>query len=466
MKRRDTFRLIPLSMAGIAGLAREAFAQERPSHEIPPPPEPLAVRYLKKVTYMLTRIKNTQSENMLEASYAVARTVQNGGAVWTNWDMGHNNRYDLFPERNGIPAYITPGYDMKRTKRGDLFLSSRAGGPEKDIVKKDIFVVGSPCPWSGDAKGRELLRPDVQEERLRPYAKIWVETNVTTHGAIMHLPGRPSPFGPVSGVLGLVTFWMIQADACRVLAREDVKMSVSGDEPALAGDNMPWTNLREPLMDDYFDRAVKQIGMICAELGDLRKTAKMAVDTVLAGGKVYCYSRYRNSLAAEGHHRRGGLTLTRGVCEVEGQLTSLDGNVPFRGTPKDCVIMGIWEPDDEVDLKNLDIFRKSGMKVASIGPMTRALRVPEGRTVPKESDIHIGRMCDTYGLYAFPGFERRVCPTSGPVINQMWWATCMEIAEEIIRRTGNSPGVFLSGALKGGREYNNYMMQAYHERGY
>ncbi len=128
--------------------------------------------------------------------------------------------------------------------------------------------------------------------------------------------------------------------------------------------------------------------------------------------------------------------------------------------------MGIWEPDDDVDLKYLDVFRQQGVKVASIGPMTRDVKVPDGRTVPKETDVHVGRMFDTYGLYAVPGFERKVCPTSGPLINQIWWALCMEIAEQIIRRTGNAPGVFFSGALKGGRDHNNFMMRKYNERGY
>ena len=44
------------------------------------------------------------------------------------------------------------------------------------------------------------------------------------------------------------------------------------------------------------------------------------------------------------------------------------------GSPKDCVIMGILKPDDPVDLKHLDYFRKKKMKIASIGPMTRGMQ--------------------------------------------------------------------------------------------
>ena len=106
------------------------------------------------------------------------------------------------------------------------------------------------------------------------------------------------------------------------------------------------------------------------------------------------------------------------------------------------------------------------MKVASIGPMTRGLKAPAGRTVPKESDIHIGRMYDTYGRFALPGFNRRVCPTSGALQNQLFWATCLETAMEIVRRTGNSPGVFFSAAIKGGTEHMHRVRDFARERGY
>jgi len=282
----------------------------------------------------------------------------------------------------------------------------------------------------------------------------------------MHIPGMNAPSGPVSGIIGMLTFWMMLADACRILARDGKSVPVWGNEPKLSGENIPWVSLHDPLMDDYFDQIMLQIEMIEAELGNIRRIAKMAVDSVLAGGKVWCYSRYWDSLAVESHGRRGGLLLTRGLYEKDGKPTPIDSNDLFVESSKDLVIMGIWEPDDEVDLKNLDIFRKNGMKVASIGPMTRDIEIPQGRTVPKESDVHVGRMCDTYGLYAIPGFERKVCPTSGALINQIFWSLCMEITEQIIRRTGNVPCIGLSGALKAGNKQFEYMKMQYKERGY
>ena len=98
------------------------------------------------------------------------------------------------------------------------------------------------------------------------------------------------------------------------------------------------------------------------------------------------------------------------------------------------------------------------MKVASIGTMTRAHDVPKGRTVPKETDIHAGRMCDTYGLFAVKGLDQRICPTSGVLLDHLYWTSMMSFVEQYIERSGGDvPGVYFSGALKGGREHNNTM---------
>lgn len=474
MKRRDTFRLIPLTAAGLAGLASRVLAQETVSAGQPgmpgsrpgdQAPEPLSIRYLHKVRNMLTFIRETQGDKLLEASYAIARTVMKKNTCWYSWDMGHSLTADLVPGRNGVPEIFTVGYDPQKSKTGDLFLANIFEGPHADLEKKDIFVIGSPVPWSMDAKGAELIVRDSAKVRIRPYSKIWIETNLTTVGAIMQVPGMPAPIGPVSGIIGMVTFWMMMADTCRVLAREGQSVTVRGDEPKLAGKNVPWVSLSAPLMDDYYDTVMQQMEMIGMELGNIRQIARMAVDSVLSGGKVWCYSRYRDSLSIEAQTRRGGLGLTRGIDEQNGKIVSFEGD--FKGTPKDLVIMGIYQPEDDHDLKNLDLFRKSGMKVASIGPITRDIKIPSGRTVPKETDVHVGRMCDTYGLYAVPGFERKICPTSGALMNQIYWAICMEIMEEMIRRTnGNVPGVFFSAAIKGGTEHGQRVNELYKERGY
>ena len=468
MKRREMLQLAPSGIAGLLCFTDNVFAREMcciqtKGHDH----KPLAIRYTDKVRGMLQRIRDTQSENILEASHAIARIFKNGGICWCIWDMGHSASADVFSGRNGEPEIFTQWYDKDKSKKGDLLLTNLGEYPPfDDIVQKGILVIGGPAPWGGDAKGSELLREKVRKMVVSPYAHIWIENNITTYGAVMHLPGMPAPLGPVSGVLGMVTYWMILADVCRILARDDLSVRVKGDEPELSDERVSRVGLDAPLMDNYFDEIMYQIEMIGAEIGSIRKIARMAVDSVLAGGKVYCYSRYRDSLASEASYRRGGLTLTRGLYDKDGEVFSSFDRDVFNGTSKDCVIMGISKPDDEIDLKHLDTFRKYGMKVASMGPMTRDIRAPECRTVPKESDIHVGRMCDTHGIFTVPGFDKKVCPTSGALLNQMFWATCMEIAEEIIRRTGNTPGVLFSSALKVGRNHNRRVYEQYNIRGY
>jgi uncharacterized phosphosugar-binding protein len=471
MKRREAACMIPLSLAGVAGMVAEAFGQppmERRGPGMGPgmrqgmpgmmqkPGMGFYSQYSWKVREKLAWIRKTQSENLLEASYAVARTVKNGGQCWSVWDTGHSTQNDQFPGRNGEPEIISNDFNAQKANKGDLLLANRYLGPYEVLTEKDIFVIGGPAPWGGDAKGFELLTPEVQKSKLRPYSKIWIETNITTLDGEVYLPGEPAPIGPFSGILGMVEYWMILADACRLLSADGYKGKVKGDEPPL-NEKARWVKQSEPLMENYYNSVMQQIEMIGAEMGDIKKIAAAAVDAVLSGGTVYYYSRYYVGLATEALGRRSGLMLNKTIA---------DDKRTYKLTPKDVVIMGLCKPDDEVDLKFLDKFKTAGAKVYSMGPAVRNGRVPEGRTVPKSTILHVGRCCDTYGLFAIQGFDQKVCPTSGPVMNQVFWALQMEVAEEIIRRTGNTPGVGFSAAIKGGNEHNALGRQRVEARGY
>ncbi len=461
MKRRNMLRLIPASIACLAGAPSISRASEEKRDTLSEKDsEPLALQYTRKVREHLTRIRQTQTEDMMEGAYAIARTIEKGGACWQAWDAGHTNA-DMYPERNGLPEIFSGGYNPEKVKDGDLFLARNAAAPiTEDLAKKDVFVIGAPSPWSGDAQHPELLRDEVRKLQLWPYADVWIETQADTIDGAVHVPGMPAPIGPLTGVDGPVMMWMMVADACRVLARNGKSLPVRGDEPKVTGKSVDWqsfsgwVSLNDPLMDNYFDEVMNQIELIGAEIGKIRRIGSMAMDAYMGGGHIYCYSRFA-SVAQDANTRRSGLSITRGIMDKDGKLWDGQKSAVFEaGTPKDCVIMGILKPDDPLDLKYLDYFRKKGMKIASIGPMTRAMRVPDGRTIPKETDIHAGRMCDTYGLFAVPGFDQKICPTSGVILNQFFWAIMMEIVEQYMERThGDIPGVMSSAALKGGREH-------------
>ena len=89
-----------------------------------------------------------------------------------------------------------------------------------DIAKKDLFVIGAPCPWGGDVPELGNIAPEFQKLKIRPLADIWIETNIDHLGAQVKVPGCPAPLGPESGPLSGTIFWMMIADACRVLARD------------------------------------------------------------------------------------------------------------------------------------------------------------------------------------------------------------------------------------------------------
>lgn len=459
MKRRQTLTLIPLVLTSLWERMGEAIASdEKNQSDSWEDNLPLAFQYPKKIREMLTWVRMHQSENILEASYSIARAVLKGRTCWCHWNMGHRWHSDIFPGRNGEPEIFIPDYDPKKSKDGDLVLAGFPFTQEvfDDLKKKDLFIIGTPDSTRPDSINYEDLKNEIQPMRLRPLADIWIETGMDTEGTAIKLPGMPSRMSPITGPIYMTLFWMMLADTCRILALEGKPMNVKGDEPKLTGAGIDWVNLADPLMDDFLEEVLTEMELIGSEYGNLKKIAAMVTDTVLNGGSVYWYSRYREAFCYEAYGRFGGFYFSK---------PAYDGLI--EGTSKDCVVMGIYKPDDEADLKNLDEFKKRGMRIASVGPIGRDYSIPKGRTVPKETEAHIGRMCDTYGLYAIPGFEKKVCPTTGILNCVMLWTISVEIAEQIIERTGgNVPAIGLSGALKKSVRHTQQMRLFLQDRGY
>jgi len=465
MKRRDTFSLIPLGLAGVGGMfsQAEAFAQTckkggncaKAGHG---GGGALSMTYVSRVKEMLQWVRANQMENIMEGAYSIARAIEDGRNIWSCWDLGHTNSSDLFENRNGKPAFLVPGFDSKKAKDRDLVLANFPwpAGYVEELGKRDFFVIGGPSPWGGDIPRHDLIKESIAKNKIFPHSDIWIETNVDHLGAQVTIPGSNAKLGPESGPLNGTILWMMVADACRILARKGKKIKIEGDEPKLSGDKVPYVNLDQPLMDNYFDTMIMQLDRIEAELGNLKKMANMCVDTLLSGGQVYFYSRYYESLAGEAVGRRGGFPFAQGLA---------DGRMD-KGTSKDCCIFGTYAPNDEVDLKNLAAIKKKGMRVASIGPVTRDRKIPDGPAVFKETEVHAGRMYDTYGLFAIPGMDRKVCPTSGSMATSLLWVMSVELAEELIRRTGNAPAINCNGALKWADEHNGQMGAMFRERGY
>ena len=453
MIRRDAIKTIPIFSAGISYLPKIVFSMEKDSR-------PLCLEYLARVVKIFEKICNNEMDTLLEASNNIARTYKNSGNCFCQWETGHSFDGDMFPDRPGDTDIFIMGYTMGspsvKPEEGDLLLVSVLRKPLEDPRANGIFVIGGPTPWCGDTANTELLTERNRNLKIKKYSDIWIETYIPTLGALMWLPGETAPLGPTSGALGMVTYWAMTADAVRLLAKENIYVKVKGDEPILK-ENASYVNLNRPSGEKYFRECIRQIDQIEAELGTVKRIANEAVDRILSGGKLYVYSRYREALSAEASGKRGGLALIN---------TTYADDDKFSGTDKDFMIMGIYQPDEEVDLRMLKKFRKSGMKIVAIGPATRNGKIPQGRTVPKEADMHLGHMCDTYGIFAIPGVDRKVCPTSGLLVNLMFWATAIQIAEEIIERTGNTPGVFSTGALVGGGKQRSRRTELYKMRGY
>jgi len=432
MKRRELLKTIPLSFAGSLAMPWIVSAAENPTS--------YWKQYRDIVCDKLTKIHLSESDAMLETAHRMAHTIRSGKTCWSQWDLGHSFHEDIFPDRHGDPGVMTAGYDEDKAEKGDLLLISLLLNAMEDPREKGIFVTGAQGPWCADTPDAEkLLSKKHKSLRVKPYSDIWINNGLSTLGPEVWLPGAQYPMGALSGILGMVTFWMMQADAVRILASEGISVNVKGDEPEF-DTHSNYVSLTEPLGDRYFEEVTSQMGRIESEMGTVHKIADTAVETILNGGKVHVYSKFWEALSIEANTRRGGLTC----------FHSVDSNMhkEYSGDDKDFVIMGIYSPDDPVDVDYLNTFKKAGSKVASIGPAERNKKYPDN-SIPQQTDFHLGYMCDTYGIFAVPGVKRKICPTSGALVNQMFYAVCFRMAEQFIKLTGNSPYIYPNGATEG-----------------
>ncbi|MCD6308277.1 MAG: hypothetical protein J7M24_04690, partial [Candidatus Latescibacteria bacterium] len=171
MKRRDMLKSLPLGLAGMAAYDPAAAARRHMCRNCASgADEQYGMTYVKKVAGMLKWVRAHQMENILEGAYAIARAVDEGRNIWSCWDLGHTNGSDLFPGRNGKPAFLVPGYDFDKVKNGDLVLANFPwpAGYIDDLAKRDLFIVGGPCPWGGDLARADLIVPDIAKLKIRP----------------------------------------------------------------------------------------------------------------------------------------------------------------------------------------------------------------------------------------------------------------------------------------------------------
>ncbi|MDP2984096.1 MAG: hypothetical protein Q8O92_12295, partial [Candidatus Latescibacter sp.] len=271
MNRRNVLTLIPLSLAGISTFAGSARAKDK---------TPLALQFTARMREQFDRIKSTQSEELLEASYRVADTVKSGHKCYISWDMGHRTTYDIWPDRPGDTDIFVKDLPTKAEK-GDLIITNAAASEEllgrlRRFHEQGVFIIGGPRSWGGDCIGSEMIVPEIRKLKVRPFSDLWIELYETAYGAVVNVPGSPYPMGPSSGGSGVMTYWMITADAARLLSRSGNSFTVYGDEPTLNA-NAARVNMNRPLGGLYYETAIAQQKTIESEIDRIGRIAEMAV---------------------------------------------------------------------------------------------------------------------------------------------------------------------------------------------
>ncbi len=120
MKRRDMLKTLPAAALGMT-LAGKARAEESPFNK--GYTSSLACAYIGKVADMLTRIRETQMENMMAAAFTAARTSRAAGPAGASGPGPYGERGSVRRTRRA-PVDIHDRIRYQPFQTGDMFLTN------------------------------------------------------------------------------------------------------------------------------------------------------------------------------------------------------------------------------------------------------------------------------------------------------------------------------------------------------
>ena len=160
-------------------------------------------------------------------------------------------------------------------------------------------------------------------------------------------------------------------------------------------------------------------------------------------------------MVTENTGRASGLYMSRLITPKE---------IAEKGKAGDFVFIASEASDVKGNVEAARAFKKAGFKVIYIGPSKT--EGCSGNDLPKIADWHIDTFSpEREGALAIPGFNRKLCPTTGvlyPLVQYM--LNAQFIGHMIEARM--TPLIYMGVHLIGGRVYNNLLGQIYEKRGF
>ncbi len=406
---------------------------------------PYGVQYYEKAVEIWNREATSELPLIAEAADKAAKTLASGGKLYSQAHFGHMLVKELRSDRPGNPGYLPTGNWQTKDEeydaigKGDFLFFDQTMARVKKAHDRGAFVVGVRVPYlpNGTTPKGVLATYEATNNLLtEDCSDIVLTSGVPFTNGCIYYPQIPAVRGCPISVQGVGNFyWMLTAE---IAVRDKGRGAMGASARAR----------------EYIELVKARGAKIRANFAAIDDTARAMAGWVAQGGKYWNYT-FGSEMADENTYRASGIAMSRNASPDD---------IGKKVKSGDFVIIAGESCDTKENVEAALAFKAAGVKVIYIGPSKT-----DGGSGPLMTEC-AERHIDTFspereGALAIPGFDRKICPTTGVLYALALWMTNAQFIGHMIAQD-MTPGLDMGGHLIGGNGYNAVMRPIVEKRGY
>ncbi|MFC1692095.1 hypothetical protein ACFL1R_01155 [Candidatus Latescibacterota bacterium] len=197
---------------------------------------PTGIKYRNGIIDRIQLVRKANAELFDRVAEIGVNTYISGHKLYAYMHAGHTHNADNFEGRIGLPKLFIPcqqNAELDRIEAGDLLVCTSGDNPPMpDVIKnKKATLVTWTYPYGGDANYLFEQTDTERAKRLKAnaigkYAEFMIDTFQEPPDGTIDIPGIRAKFGPQSGPLVMIMFWMITLRIVEALAEKNVELEV------------------------------------------------------------------------------------------------------------------------------------------------------------------------------------------------------------------------------------------------
>lgn len=208
-------------------------------------------RYQSAIVDVISKVRDTQRENLIRAGEIVARAVENGHKIYLG-KIVHGIEGDLFYRGGGPMFYRLYKEGETELKEGDvLFVSSVSGRTKSvvdlayDCVQKGISVIA----LMSMSYATQVDAVHESGKKLYEFATLTIDNCAPPAEAMLNVDGIEAPFAASSGISSSYLMWSLTSVAVE-------KMLADGYTPGiLKSANFPGGNdYNKTIIEPHYEK--------------------------------------------------------------------------------------------------------------------------------------------------------------------------------------------------------------------